>query len=163
MSAFEILVMLVAAAVFMLSLAANNVRGMVWVVIIATDIALSDVYLSAGFPYPEAVMTLLDFAVCVAIWFAGSYIWERRLYILMQFSMLVSIVDLGGAIVSPGWIDRELYLLILELINYAVLILIGGVSGFAISGRIAGHTFRPWRHFWSFDSIVRGADQQNRE
>lgn len=156
MSVYELLVLTVAIGVFLLSIIGGNIRGAAWITAICFDVVLSDAYSTSGLPYPEAAMAVLDFSVCIAIWFFAAKRWELWLFVLLQFSMLVSIVDLGAGIISPGWIDRELYLLVLELINYAVLLLIGGVSGFAIAGRIGGGAFAPWSRVLSFSGLVRG-------
>jgi|ERR1700749_2953508 len=157
MSVFEILLLLAATAVLLLSVVAGNVRGVLWIIAVMLDAVLSDAYGKTGLPYPEVIMAALDFTVCIAIWLGAANKWELWLFSLMQFSMLVSILDLAAGIVVPDWIDRETYLLVLEIINYAVLFLIGGVSSFAISGRIGGAAFRPWHRLFSADYFVRGS------
>lgn len=145
-----------ATAVFLLSLLGGNIRGIVWIVVLVLDAVASDAYKDAGLPFPDAVMATADFTMCVALYYIAAHRWELWLFVLMQFSMLVSIVYLAGTIIAgPDWIDVTDYLSVLELINYAAIILIGGVTGFVVSGHFNGTAFAPWRRVLPFSGLLR--------
>lgn len=144
MSIFETILLLVAAAVLLLSLAASNYRGAGWVVAISIDLVVSTAYWRADLPYADAFTAVCDFSVCAAIYCFGRYRWELQTFLLYQLSMLVSIVDFGAAIWAPGWIDHDSYSSVLEAINYIAFILVGGVSSFALAARFDVSLYRPW-------------------
>lgn len=150
MSLYEALLLLVAAAAFGLSLFSLNWRGTIWVAALVVDLLFSDAYEMTGYPYPEAVMAAADFLVCAGIYFIALHLWEMWLYRIFQFSMLTSIVDLAANTWVPGWIDRELYLLVLEVANYATLFVVLVISGRVFAGRLGGTAFGPWHRIPRF-------------
>lgn len=145
MSVYETTLLLVATAVLVLSILAGNHRGAAWVVAIVADLMLSTAYWRADLPYGDVVTALCDFTVCVMVYCLGRYRWELHLFLLYQFSMLVSVIDLGAMIWAPAWIDHDTYSSVLEVVNYIAFFMIGGVSSFAFSDRLDVAVFRPWR------------------
>lgn len=154
MSIYETLLLLTATAVLLLSLTASSYRGAWWIVVIMSDAVISDVYVGTGFPVPDAFMATCDLSVCAVLYYLAAHRWEVWLLLVMQTSMLVSLLHLGASIAAPDWIDQEDYLLVLEIINYAAIILIGGVSGFVIARRQTGAAFAARSRVLPFSGIM---------
>lgn len=161
MSVFETIFLMAATAVLLLSLSGAHVRGTIWVLAIAFDAVISDAYSNAGLPFPEAFMAGCDFFVCVALYYIAAHRWELWLFLIMQFSMLVSIVYLANEVWAPGWIGEDTYLTVLEFVNYAAILLVGGVSGFVIADRQDGIAFRPWHRVLYFDRLLRRSGEKD--
>ncbi len=143
--------LLTAFACAIYSLAAHNHRGAGWVCVIIANVLVSNAYRGTAHPYPDALMAGLDFAVCAGIYYVATNRWALWLFLVMQLSMLISLLHLGaGVLAHTAWPDDEIYLLALELCNYAAVLLVGGVSGYAHVGRRDIAAFGPWRRFRSF-------------
>lgn len=145
MSDYELYMLMVGTACFVLSLVAGNQRGMVWIAAICCDLIVSTWYWRAGLPFADAVTGTLDFSVCAAIYCFGRHQWELHIWLLFQLSMLASIADAGSVLFAGAGIDHDAYSAVLELINYLAFILIGGVSSYALAGRRNIGLYRPWR------------------
>lgn len=146
MSVYETMQLALALIVVGLSLWARNNRGAAWIVAICVNLAISTAAWVNGVPYSAAIVAALDFSLCVLIYQFGRNRWERWMFLLYQFSMLVSILYLGALTWAPGYVDHDLYSTLLEAVNYSAFLLIATISGI----RIASHdrdraAFRPWR------------------
>ena len=144
MSIYEAALLIVGGAVLLLSLGARNWRGAVWVAAIMADLIISTAYWRANLPYGDVFTGACDFSVCLSIFTFGRWRWELGLFLLYQFSLLISIIDLGAAIWSPGWIDHDTYSSLLEAVNYIGFLGVGGISGLAL-GSGSRLTRSPWR------------------
>jgi hypothetical protein len=162
MSIYALAFLLTALAVAAFSLLVNHLRGAAWVMVIVANMAMSNIYRLADRPFPDAFMAGLDLAVIALIYYAARHRWELWLWLVVQFSALVSILHLATYLIAPGWIDSEIYLLLLELCNYAAVILIGGVGGYAHAGRRGGAAFRPWPRIFAFGPTVRAREREDR-
>jgi hypothetical protein len=162
MSIYALAFILTALAVASFSLMIHHVRGAIWVMVIVANMSVSNLYRLGDRPFPDAFMAALDLGVIVAIYCAAKHRWELWLWLVMQFSALVSILHLATYLIAPGWIDSEIYLLLLELCNYAAVILIGGVGGYAHAGRRDGAAFRAWPRVLSFGPNVRAREREDR-
>lgn len=146
MSIFEIALISVGTAVLLLSLFAKNTRGAFWVAAILVDLVLSTAYWRSGLPYADVTTALCDSAICVLVYLFGMHRWELWVFLLFLSSFVVSMVDLGVSIRTPGGMDHDTYSSMLEAINYVSFLLVGGISGLALAG---GSDFpsAPWRVF----------------
>jgi len=144
-SVYELIFLLAAAGVVVLAMLSAHFRGAFWVFAIVTDAVISDAWISAGWPLPDAFMAFADFCVCAGVYYLAAHRWELWLWLVMQTSMLVSLVHLGASIVAPNWIDQGDYLSVLEFCNYAAILLIGSITGFVAVHRKTGRAFGPWR------------------
>jgi hypothetical protein len=162
MSVYALAFLLTALSVAAMSLIARHDRGAVWTIVIVANMALSNLYRLGGNPFPDAFMAGLDLAVIAAIYWGARHRWELWLWIIMQISAFVSILHLATYLIAPGWIDGEIYLLLLELCNYAAVILIGGVGGYIYVGRRSGAAFGAWPRVLSFGPTVRSSLDEDR-
>lgn len=101
-------------------------RARLWIFAAFLSFAASALYWRLGLPYHPAFTLLCDASVCLAIYFGGRERWEMRLWNVFQFSVLISILKLGGFVPAGNW-----YPILLELCNVAALVLIGGTAIFA--------------------------------
>jgi hypothetical protein len=144
-SIYETLQLAVAAFVLALSIAAGNRRGALWVVAIVVNLMLSTAAWVVHVPYAAAVVAVLDFSLCVLIYQFGRNRWEQWMFLLYQFSMLVSILYLATMVWAPGYVDHDLYSTILEGVNYFSFLLIGTISGIQITSHDRDRfAFRTW-------------------
>ncbi len=138
--------------VFQIAIAAGATLAMVlswrlphafmWICIGTVNAVACDIFYSYNLPYPAAFTLALDALMCLTIhWFAKEK-WESGLYIIFQFSVLMSVFHLGGLIN-----DDDAYRLALELCNWAALLMIAGT---AMLGGIRDRAFyRSWRSYFS--------------
>ncbi len=145
MSIYAMVFLMVALAALVFSIFAQNNRGGAWVAAIVAVMLMSNAYVYAGHPYPEVFMAAGDFLVCLAIYFVAAHRWELWLFLVVQFSMLASVLHLGVAIFVPTADFSEIYMLTLELANYAAVLLIGGISGYVHARRFGVAAFDHWR------------------
>lgn len=99
-----------------------NRRGLLWLCFGAVDYILSSYYYETGLPLHPLVTAMIDASVCVSIFAVchrwGGHKWELPLFTAFQCSVLVSFVQLFR---GP---DDYAYALLLELVNWAALIII---------------------------------------
>lgn len=119
MDAFQIALALGAFLVILVSLKDN--RALLWVTVGVASFVVSTAYYRSGGPYPTAITALCDASVCLAIYRYWRERWEFYLFILFQGSVLVSLAYLAG-LIGPHWA----YVAVLEVINWAALVVIGG-------------------------------------
>lgn len=146
-SVYELAQLFAAAGVLILALLANNYRGAGWIVALTIDLMVSTASWKAGYPYAAAVTGSADFLLCIAIYCFAMHRWEMWVFLLYQFSMLVSIVYLGTQIWGGGLvIDHDAYSSVLEAVNYSALLIIAITSGMSLaSTHRDSAAFRPWR------------------
>lgn len=155
MSIYALAFLMVALAVTAFSIIAGHLRGSTWSLAIVINMLLSNAYRQGEWPYPDAFMAGLDLAVLGLIYFAAQHRWELWLWIIMQFSALVSILHLASYLIAPDWMDGEIYLLLLEICNYAAVLLIGSIGGWYYANRRDIAAFRPWPVLFSVGPTVR--------
>lgn len=145
MSFWETMQLMVGAAALFVALLCRDNRSMLWVLAISLDLVVSTAWWRAELPYPDAFTAVCDFSVCIALYLIGRYRWELWLFLIYQFSMLVSIVDFAMSIGRAGLVDHDIYSSVLEACNYGAFLLIGGTAGLAADGRFNLSTRLPWR------------------
>lgn len=146
MSIYESILLITGTAAMLLSLLAGHKRGALWIAAIMIDLVVSTAYWRADLPYGDVFTAVCDFSVCVLIFLFGRWRWELRLYLLMQFSVLISICDFAASLWSPGWIDHDTYSSMLEAVNYLAFIGVGGIGAFALAaGSLPAG--KPWTRF----------------
>lgn len=103
----------------------------IWIALGAVNALACNIFYAYNLPYPAAFTLALDAVMCLTIhWFARER-WELGLFVIFQFSVLVSILHLASVIDGD-----DTYRLTLELVNWAALLMIAGT---AILGGAGGH------------------------
>ncbi len=109
-----------------LAVSMGNGRAWGWLLTGAASYTVSVLYWRSGLPHPSFVAGLCDAAVCLAIYFQGKLRWEMWVWRLFQLSVLVNIVYLGGTLGAWPSPSHNAYSIILEIVNWAALLWIGG-------------------------------------
>lgn len=85
--------------------------------------------LDTWMPPASLVAGVCDMLVCLGIWVVAKRRWEMVLYALMLVSVSTNGLYASGELLGyPPIPSRDIYALILEVINYLALALIGGVG-----------------------------------
>lgn len=145
MDGFQIALLMGAFVVVLVSL--QNRRALLWVAMGAASFIVSTAYARWGGPYPTAVTALCDVAACITIYHYWRERWEFYLFLLFQGSVLVSLAYFAG-LIGPHWA----YVAVLEVINWAVLAVIGGTRIVRLARDALGDHSRAYRY-------IRGADR----
>lgn len=99
-------------------------RAWLWLACGAASFVLSTAYARYGLPHAPAFTLAADSAVCLAVYFFGVERWEiSGIYRIFQASVLISIFRLSNIIA-----DQWTYVVALEILNWAALLLIGATS-----------------------------------
>lgn len=117
---FALLLGAVATATFA---APRNPRGAIWIVIGAASFALTTAYQRAGLPFHPAFTALCDTVTCCAIYVFARYRWEAWLFACFMAMVVVGTIHFIG---FPD--NRYLYIVLLELCNWAALLVIGSAT-----------------------------------
>lgn len=139
MNEFEIILLVLALVTAYI--ARELPRAWVWIFAAFLSFAASAIYWRLGLPHHPAFTAFCDSSICLAVYFVGKERWEMRLYKVFQFSVLVSLIKLGGFI--P---EGALYPAALEILNVVALLVIGGtaiLAGASDERHTFGHRRRP--------------------
>lgn len=90
-----------------------------WVITMFFSFILSVIWQRTNMPYPAYFNLVLDVSFCIALNILATENWELKLHRLFQGSVLISLLRLCGGIPS-----NTTYVISLELINWAALLLI---------------------------------------
>ena len=120
-------------------------RAIAWLAVSATVFVASSVYWRWGGAHPELVAGGLDAAVCLAIYFFGRQRWEMWVWRLFQVMLLINIIRLTGSVGIFHNIDHTAYAVLLEAMNWLVIIVAGGTAGLQRIGYDHGGASDPWR------------------
>lgn len=123
-------------------------RYLAWLGAMVASYALSVLYWDAGGPYAEFLAGLCDLAIVTVVAWRARYLWELWFGALYLLSAGVNMVYLASNLTGADAIDHVLYSSVLEVINLAAILLIGGVSSFDKAGMVNGLAFRPWLHIF---------------
>lgn len=139
MSIYHISLLIAALAVAAISWRLN--RALLWIGAMAASFIVSVSYLylapqgyvgsgiDTWLPPASVIAGLCDAAVATSIYVLGKRRWEIALYTLVVASVLVNATYAAGEMMRwPPIPPREVYAIILEAINYAALLLIGGTA-----------------------------------
>jgi len=130
-------------------------RAWLWLACGLASFVISTAYARYGLPYTPAFTLTCDAAFCLAVYFFGKERWEENLYRVFQLSVLISLLHMSHFIV-----DHWLFVVSLELLNWAALLLVGVT---AILDRARGHggfTHRNWSpHLHRSDLALRRSRQ----
>jgi hypothetical protein len=120
-------------------------RAKLWLACGAGVFIASSVYWRLGGPHPELFAGGLDAAVCLAVYFFGRHRWEMWVWRLFQVMLLLNMIRLAGSVEIFHNIDHTAYAVLLEVVNWLVIILIGGTAGLQRIGYDNGGAADPWR------------------
>jgi hypothetical protein len=109
-----------------LAVSVGNKRAWGWLLAGAASYTASVLYWRSGLPYAPFIAGMCDALICLAIYFWAKTRWEMMVWRLFQASVLVNIVYLGGTLNAWPSPSHNAYSIILELINWAALLWIGG-------------------------------------
>lgn len=109
-----------------LAVSVGNLRAWKWLLAAAASYVVSVVYWRSGLPYAAFIGGMCDAAICLTVYFLAKFRWEMWVWRLFQFSVLVNIVYLGGELQAWPSLSHNAYSIILEAINWAALLWIGG-------------------------------------
>jgi len=116
-------------------------RARLWLACGAASFVLSTAYARYSIPHAPAFTLACDAALCLTVYFYGKERWEiSGIYRIFQLSVLISLFRLSNIIV-----DQWTYIVALEILNWAALLLISGTS-FLDRARVnEGNSDRNWR------------------
>jgi hypothetical protein len=117
-------------------------RARLYVVAGALSFAATSIYWGLGLPFPPWFSILADGAVCLLIYHVAQEPWELRLWRIFQGMILINLLFFMGAI-GP----HSAYIIALELMNWAALILIAGtslLSGVSVNGDSFNSRWSPY-------------------
>jgi hypothetical protein len=126
-------------------IAMGNLRAMLWLAVGAGTFIASSAYWRAGLPHPELLAGGLDASVCLAVYFFGRHRWEMWVWRLFQVMLLINIIKLAGSVEIFHNVDQTAYAILLEAMNWLVIILTGGTAGLQRIGYDNGGASDPWR------------------
>lgn len=134
-------------------------RAMIWLAVGAVVFIASSLYWRAGLPHPELFAGCLDAAVCLGIYFGGRQRWEMWVWRLFQVMLLLNIMRLAGTLGIFHNVDHIAYAIMLEAMNWLVIIVAGGTAGLQRIGYDHGRAIDPWR---GVSGVVRSLCAQRR-
>lgn len=143
----EFQVALLLGAVFVAVVSSNLPRSNLWIAAGAASFIASTAWSRYGMPFPPAFTMGCDALVCLAIYFLARERWEEWLYRVFQASTLISLVYLAGPIEIGSVVitmSHWLYVVTLEIANWAALLLIGGTALLEWSREHEDSADRPW-------------------
>lgn len=133
----------------------RNPRGILWLGLAAIDFIASTAYWRSGLPYAEGIAGACDAAVCLAVYFAGRERWEMGVWRLMQVSVAINFLYLAGNIGVFGAIPHEVYSIMLEAVNWLLILFIGGMGIMQRIGVSNAGAHRPWSRVRRFGMALR--------
>lgn len=142
MNEFQIALLIGAAITVLISWKIPH--SLLWVCLGAADAAACDLWYSYGLVYPAAFTLAADALLCLTIDWLANERWEFKIFNLYRLSVLISVFNMLG-IIASGYV----YATMLELIDWAVLLQIGGTG---IMGRVGGSGYffhYRWRAYFS--------------
>lgn len=113
-----------------LAVSVGDKRAWGWLLAGAASYTVSVLYWRSGLPYAPFVAGMCDALICLAVYFKAKYRWEMMVWRIFQASVLVNIIYLGGTLSAWPSLSHNAYSIILELINWAALLWIGGNGAF---------------------------------
>jgi hypothetical protein len=119
-------------------------RAWLWLACGTTSFVISTAYARFGLPHPPAFTLVCDASVCLSVYFFGKERWEENLWRVFQLSVLISLLYMSNFIA-----DHWLYIVALEILNWAALVLIGGTAILdraRANGRSFNHHWLPHLH-----------------
>lgn len=137
---------LLIGAMVALAMTGMNLRAAAWVAAAAVSYAVSTVYWRMGLPHGAFVAGAADAMVCLGIYFFGRMRWEMHLWRLFQASVAINIVYLGGEVGTWASLSHNAYAVMLEAVNWAAIILIGGTGIAQAIGAANAHSIRRPMH-----------------
>lgn len=131
-------------------------RAWLWLACGAASFVVSTAYARYGLPHAPAFTLACDSAVCLAVYFCGKELWEiSGIYRIFQLSVLISLFRLSGIIA-----DQWLYIVCLELLNWAALLMISGTAILDRARSNEGHSDWNWHpHLHRSDLALRRSRQ----
>lgn len=124
MSIYELSLLIGALAVIFM--AGNLPRARLWVIGMIASFVASDLYFRTGAPWPSFFAAICDGLLCISINMMRSERWERTVEVIFIVSCGVNITYHFASPTSPE--AYELYIIILEGINWGAMALILGTS-----------------------------------
>ena len=106
----------------------RNRRGLLWIGAGALSYIVSTIAWRFNLSMAEVVTGFADVTLCLAVYLFAKYRWELAIWRLYQVSVGISILYLAGNLgITSRW-DHEMYAILLEAVNWLLLIFIGGMG-----------------------------------
>lgn len=121
-------------------------RGIMWICVAALSYINATIAWRLHLPYAEAITAAGDVAICLAVYFAGREMWEMLIWRLFQTSVAISLLYLAGNLGVFLSIPHEFYSVLMETINWLLLLFIGGMSIARYIGAKNVLAHQPWRN-----------------
>lgn len=114
---------LLCGALVTLFLSMRLPRAWLWIFMAALSFILSTAYARMDWPYPAHFTAGCDIMVCLSVYFFGRRQWEMMIWRLFQLSVGISLLYIAR-LIGPHWA----YVVSLELVNWALLLMISGAG-----------------------------------
>lgn len=125
---------------FALAFSIGQGRVWGWLLAAAASYTVSVLYWRSGLPYAPFIAGMCDAVICLLVYFLAKLDWEMKVWRLFQFSCGVNLYFLAQQYGIPArlgvpWsLSHNDYSIILEAINWAALIFLGGTGAFQTAG-----------------------------
>lgn len=145
MNIFQISMLLGAAITALISIKLPH--AFMWICLAGANAVVCDLFYAYDLPYPAAFTLACDCLLCLSIHWLAEERWEIGLYVIFAVSVSISLLHM--------WVlaDAYLYRMLLEICNWAALLLI---SGTAIVGRVGSsdHFLHRSRRHYVADALA---------
>lgn len=151
----EVDISLLVGAVVVALISFNNRRGILWIGVAALSYINATIAWRLELPGAEAITGFGDAGVCLTVYFFGRYRWELWIWRLFQTSVAISMLYLAGNLGVFLSIPHEIYSILMEAINWLLLLLIGSISVLQRVGAADVRALRPWNRIRDLALVVR--------
>jgi hypothetical protein len=117
-------------------------HALLWIGLAGVNAVAGYLYLWRDLPHPTAFIFAADCLLCLAVHWLAKERYELWIFHAYQFSVLISLLRLAGVITN-----EYLYFTLLELVNWAVLLLISGTAILGKAGASGRFFLHPWRPY----------------
>lgn len=117
-------------------------HALLWICLGGINVVAGYIYLYRELPHPTAFIFATDCLICLAVHWLAKERFELWIFHAYQFSVLISLLRLAGVLVN-----EYLYFTLLELVNWAVLLLISGTAILGWVGKSGRFFLSPWRPY----------------
>jgi len=146
MSVWNLIILAGVAAATLVSI--GHIRYLAWIGAIFAAYVISVAYWDLGGPYAEFFACICDLTLVAMIAAKARYFWELWIGVMFLASAFVNMTYLANNLLDARLISHDVYSSILEIINIAAVMTIGGIASFDKAGMVDGLAFRPWLHIF---------------
>lgn len=122
----------------------GNLRFLWWLCAMFASYAISVIYWDLGWPRGEFVAGMCDIVIVAIMARKALYLWELWTALIVLTMAFINWLYLANNLTGAQLISHDGYSSVLEVLNIAAIVLIGGVASFDKAGMHDGVAFRPW-------------------